>query len=474
MAKQEMRFWEDGQNPDGPSILVANALAASVNILIYSDLSGEIHNVQVNSENSDIGSLNHWIGRNIRDFLNEDSVPKVDHHLSALRDGDPGEQRTSELNHKDNNKDWKSPVRYTILRDADSDLVLFAGRDMTAIAAVQQELVNTQLALEADYESSRDYKTRYRAILEVAGDPLALVNINTGSIEDINSSAAEMIGDSVDALRGSDFLSRFETKDGPKNLEAIVSGSTGKPASEWQTTAKHSRKRLSVFTVPIRSAGTRYALCRLSAEKTNTDLGDFLTDGLRMLFEDGVDAIVFTNPNGIILNCNNSFLDLCDAASASDVVNRPLADFMSRGTIDQKMLIEGGSKNGQLRSYNTKVVTNYKSTLPVNVSATKLSNSKGGGFGFVIRIMRSVEAVSVSDPPSVLNANQNIAKLVGATPLKEIVAGTADVIERICIETAIDMTGNNRVAAAEMLGLSRQSLYVKLRKFDMLEKPAEG
>jgi DNA-binding protein Fis len=42
------------------------------------------------------------------------------------------------------------------------------------------------------------------------------------------------------------------------------------------------------------------------------------------------------------------------------------------------------------------------------------------------------------------------------------------VIERMCIDTALQLTKNNRVAAAEMLGLSRQSLYVKLRKYDML------
>jgi DNA-binding protein Fis len=32
------------------------------------------------------------------------------------------------------------------------------------------------------------------------------------------------------------------------------------------------------------------------------------------------------------------------------------------------------------------------------------------------------------------------------------------------------MTKNNRAAAAEMLGLSRQSLYVKLRKFGLIAK----
>jgi DNA-binding NtrC family response regulator len=40
----------------------------------------------------------------------------------------------------------------------------------------------------------------------------------------------------------------------------------------------------------------------------------------------------------------------------------------------------------------------------------------------------------------------------------------------MCIETAIELTGNNRAAAAEMLGLSRQSLYVKLHKLGIQEK----
>ncbi len=49
-------------------------------------------------------------------------------------------------------------------------------------------------------------------------------------------------------------------------------------------------------------------------------------------------------------------------------------------------------------------------------------------------------------------------------------AETTDVVEKMCIQTAVELTRNNRVAAAEMLGLSRQSLYVKLRKFDLLTR----
>jgi DNA-binding NtrC family response regulator len=40
-------------------------------------------------------------------------------------------------------------------------------------------------------------------------------------------------------------------------------------------------------------------------------------------------------------------------------------------------------------------------------------------------------------------------------------------IERLCIEAALELTDDNRASAAEMLGLSRQGLYSKLRRHGM-------
>ena len=61
-----------------------------------------------------------------------------------------------------------------------------------------------------------------------------------------------------------------------------------------------------------------------------------------------------------------------------------------------------------------------------------------------------------------------LSQLVGRRPIKDIVGETVDTIERMCIESALELTHNNRASAAEMLGLSRQSLYVKLRRFGMV------
>ena len=59
-------------------------------------------------------------------------------------------------------------------------------------------------------------------------------------------------------------------------------------------------------------------------------------------------------------------------------------------------------------------------------------------------------------------------------PLKDIVGETTDLIERLCIEAALELTRDHRASAAEMLGLSRQSLYVKLRRYGILDSSPEG
>jgi DNA-binding NtrC family response regulator len=62
---------------------------------------------------------------------------------------------------------------------------------------------------------------------------------------------------------------------------------------------------------------------------------------------------------------------------------------------------------------------------------------------------------------------EQLTHLVGRVSLKELVREATDVIERLCIEAALELTNDNRASAAEMLGLSRQSLYSKLRRYGL-------
>jgi DNA-binding NtrC family response regulator len=66
-----------------------------------------------------------------------------------------------------------------------------------------------------------------------------------------------------------------------------------------------------------------------------------------------------------------------------------------------------------------------------------------------------------------------LTELVGRVPLKDIVGETTELIEQLCIQAALELTRDNRASAAEMLGLSRQSLYVKLRRYNLGDLPQD-
>ena len=61
----------------------------------------------------------------------------------------------------------------------------------------------------------------------------------------------------------------------------------------------------------------------------------------------------------------------------------------------------------------------------------------------------------------------SLTKQIGKTTLRKLVDDTVELVERHYIHAALELTGGNRTAAAELLGLSRQSLYVKLGRYDI-------
>ncbi|MGL4320968.1 MAG: helix-turn-helix domain-containing protein, partial [Paracoccaceae bacterium] len=167
---------------------------------------------------------------------------------------------------------------------------------------------------------------------------------------------------------------------------------------------------------------------------------------------------------------NEAFLNLTDAASMSMVRGRPLAEFLVRGDVDMRMLIENVKRTGSMRVYVTRLKTDFSGQVGVEISAAWLNDRPKPVLGLIVRDASRADAVR-RPVHGMGDANaRNMSELVGSSTLRDIVAETTDVIEKMCIETALELTRNNRVAAAEMLSLSRQSLYVKLRKFGLINK----
>ena len=112
--------------------------------------------------------------------------------------------------------------------------------------------------------------------------------------------------------------------------------------------------------------------------------------------------------------------------------------------------------------------------MDVEVSAALISEGATGRLGFAIRDVGARLPGPTREVTGTGRSVEQLTQLIGRVPLKDLVREATDLIERLCIEAALELTTDNRAAAAEMLGLSRQSLYVKLRRYGLGDLAGNG
>lgn len=453
--------------------LLSEIISTASDISLLVSATGRIVSVLVNPHHPSFGQLSGWEGVPIGDVLTEESLRKFRTRLATLQAG-AGASVAVELNHADPHN-FQFPVRYSMhLIQADQS-VLLLGRDLRPIAEVQQQLVSAQLAMERDYENQREMETRYRVVMEVSRDPMVLVGMSTGRIVDLNPAAAALLGGTRADLMGAAIAQEFEGRRRGEFMETMSNLAVADSSGPIELSARRSQKRLLVTPKVFRAAGERLLLCQLDAAEATMSTTDELADSLTRLYNEGVDGIVFTDAEGVIRGANEAFLNLTDSSSLATVRGRSLADFLARGAVDLRVLLDSVKRTGQLRLYATRLTTDFAGQIAAELSATWLDDRPQPLLVLVIRDASRAETLRrpAGPVPGAEEPVRNVMELVGSSTLKDIVAETTDVVERMCIETALELTRNNRVAAAEMLSLSRQSLYVKLRKFGLLNRDGE-
>jgi transcriptional regulator PpsR len=127
-----------------------------------------------------------------------------------------------------------------------------------------------------------------------------------------------------------------------------------------------------------------------------------------------------------------------------------------------------------VRLFATTLRGEYGAVSDVEISATMAPHGERSSLGFTIRDVGRRLTGEARGKKELPRSVGQLTELVGRVPLKDIVGETTDMIEQLCIEAALELTHDNRASAAEMLGLSRQSLYVKLRRYGVGDLPADA
>ena len=456
---------------------VPQLISQASDIVLWLDPVGRIQSVLVNPHHRSFGQLSHWQGFKIDDVLAHDNVSKLHTRLALLRNGSGASFLAVELNHIDTNVSDQSvlefPVRYSLHKLGKDGSVLMMGRDLRPIGEVQQKLVAAQMALERDYEAQRELDTRYRVLMEATRDAVVVVSVGTGRVVDVNTAAAVLMGAARPDLIGAGIAQEFEGWRRGEFLETMASVAAADSVVPVELMTRRSQKRLMALPTMFRAAGERLLLCRLEVAEQAAEPHDELGDNLLRLYNEGADGIVFTDRDGTIRAANEAFLNLTDSANMAAVKGRSLGNFLVRGEVDLRVILENVRRARQMRVYSTKLTTAFMGQVAVEMSAAWLNDRPAPGVVLVIRDATRADTLRRPGFAGGEEGANSVMELVGSSTLKDIVAETSDVVEKMCIETAVELTRNNRVAAAEMLGLSRQSLYVKLRKYGLLNKSGD-
>jgi transcriptional regulator PpsR len=404
-------------------------------------------------------------GRKVKSEPGGSTSPAAPSASGAGENGLPVAPRWREVNHV-LATGAIAPVRVCVMAAGGNGWAVAVGRDLRAAAAMQQKLLQVEQAMERDYARLRHAENRYRILLHAVSDAVLVVDAGSRRIVEANPAAGLLLDADPAGLIGKP-ISWFLAMDSQETAAALLMPGTQSARSEPTLITLAEGRGLARMSVSIfRQDRVTHLLVRLQAATENGAARE-ASSLLLPAMERSPDAIVVADEALEILDCNAAFLDLAQLADASAAVGAPLSRFIGRSSVDTVVLMQMLREHGWARNFSTVVRTPFETIEGVDVSAAAARHGGRTIYGFTLRPVVRVSGDPRRDLDALPRSVEQLTELIGRIPLKEIVRETTDIIERLCVEAALKLTGDNRASAAELLGLSRQSLYSKLHRFDL-------
>ena len=442
---------------------VGMLLAAAADIALILDKSGKVLDHAFGNSDLGLEHADQWVGHLWSDLVKPDSRAKIEEMLKDALDHRP--TRWRQVNHPVGNIDI--PVQYVAMSLEDSDRVIALGRDMRSLSMLQQRLIESQQAMERDYARYRHAETRYRQLFQLASEAVLVVDARTRLIVEANKSAGSLLADSTADLIGRSFPLRFDAESLNRLDSMLDSVKASGEADDITVRSLDSDRDYMVTASLFVEDLKRFFLIRLRPLTEPGEAGIMPRRKSRMLdiVEQMADGFVITDEAGVIQSANPAFVAMTQMATEQQLYGHSLERWFSEPGIGLGALITNLKQQRTVHLFATRMRGEYGELADVEISAVLIDRVDDTCIGFLVRPIGRRLAPVQSGAGDLEGAVKHMADLVGRVSLKEIVRETTDVIEQLCIEAALDLCNENRASAAEMLGLSRQSLYVKMRRF---------
>jgi transcriptional regulator PpsR len=443
----------------------AQLVSASSDIAMVIDRKGIIRDV---SGEEKVAPLADWIGRSWLETVTVESRPKVQEMLAEAGVGTLS--RARQVNHPVvGGADL--PVRYSALGIGSEGRVIAFGRELRSMSDLQQQLVAAEQQVEREYQRLKATETRYRALFKLASEAVLITDATTLKVVEANPAAVDMLANGSRRIVGRLLTDLVSPRD-QRTLEALIASVRALPrADDIEVALANAQRHIRMSAALFQEEQQGFLLVRLRpltgvpAESGRRE-GSSLSLGVMAHLPEG---LVILDSNRRILSANAAFIELTELATEEQVRGQPIERWLGRIDVDVDILFATLRENGSVRRFSTAIRGEYGGRESVEISGVAVEHGTIPCTALSLRQVVREPASVGGQGQTMLRSVDQLTELVGRMPLKELVRETTDIIERMCIEAALQLTGDNRASAAEMLGLSRQSLYVKLRRYGLGE-----
>jgi transcriptional regulator PpsR len=441
--------------------------ASDVALVVSGDEQGVIRDVAFGSEELASDLADKWLGKQWIDTVTVESRSKVEALLKDAAGKGPGRWR--QINHQ-SPRGGDVPVLYTAVQLGRQGKVIAVGRSMRPVAALQQQLIDAQQSMEREYARLRQIETRHQLMFQVSSEAVLILDATTRKIVEVNPAASTLLGETGPKLLGRLFTAGLDLA-GRQALETLFASvrATGRTDSAKIRLGSDAKRECAVAVSLFREEKSAYFLVRLALAKAAAarEAGSQNSSRVFELVASSPDGFVVTEMDGRVLFANRAFLDIVQLATEDQARSESLERWLGRPGVDFNLLTSQLREHSTLRLFATTLRGEYGATTEVEICAVAVPDGDTPCCGFTIRDVSKrlkTESHTARERP---RSVEQLTELVGRVPLKELVRESTDMIERLCIEAALELTNDNRASAAEILGLSRQSLYAKLRRYGL-------
>lgn len=442
----------------------ATLIATAADIAFIIDREGVVRDLAIGSEELSSEVNGKWLGQPWVETVTLESRPKLEALLLQAASRTPPKWR--QVYHS-TSRGRDIPVRYCAAQVGREGSVVAIGCNLQAMAALQQRLIEAQQSLERDYLRLRQAETRYRLLFQMMSEAVLIVDASTRKVLEANPAVSQLLGGTLKEIVGRTFPAGFDGE-GTQAVQTLLAGvrAAGRGEDVRAYLVKGNRELLVSVSL-LRQQNAALFVVRLSPLRAGAQPAVLPEAKAKLLkvIESAPDCVVVTGSDGRILTANAAFLDLAQLGAEAQTRGESLDRWFARPGVDLNVLISNLREHGSVRRFATLLRGEYGATAEVEISAVSVQDAKPPCFGFVIRNVSRRAVVDAPADRALTRSVEQLTELVGRVPIKEIVRQSTDVIERLCVEAALELTGDNRASAAELLGLSRQSLYVKLRRY---------